>query len=151
MVPNIIWHSLGASKIKLRSKPKSQHGACAAPAYWCSLNHRTTATMNHPNQKLYPVLDSESDRRFFCPDLVSAIIDQDREFFEDPEMQEFIQPGQVPLDWESMDLLEQIMMQIGFVAPPPRPGVTVEAELAADLAWAEEVLAKINAINATEA
>lgn len=108
--------------------------------------------MNHPNQHLYPIIDDEFGRRFFCPDLVNAVIDSDKDCCAD---QFFIdlaaKRGEKlePMDWDNMSMLDQIQVQIGFVAPPPRHDVSIEDELSADDKWANEVLAEIERINAT--
>lgn len=103
--------------------------------------------MKHPNQHLYPIIDDEFGTRFFDPELVAVIIAEDHEFFADPLMKPYIREGDKPMEWDSMSLLAQIKVQIGFVAPPPRSAESIEGELAAEDRWAERILEQINAIN----
>lgn len=110
--------------------------------------------MNHPNQHLYPIIDDEFNTRFFATDLVDAVIDSDKQFCSDPFFIDLAaKRGETiaPMDWDSMSLRDQILSQIGFVAPPPRHDVSVEDELSSDEKWANEVLTEIERINAVHA
>ncbi len=104
--------------------------------------------MLHTKQAQYPIIDSEFDTRFFDKDLVDAVIDADRQYFENPAMKKYIvERNDIPMDWDSMTLLDQIQAQIGFVAPPPR-WLDIEDEISKEDSWAERVLKEIEAINA---
>ncbi|MDY7537583.1 hypothetical protein RGU72_04860 [Undibacterium sp. 5I1] len=101
----------------------------------------------HPKQHLYPIIDSEFGTRFFDQDLIYAIQECDDDSFADPIVRQRCEDaGLKPMVWSEMSLHDQVMAQIGFVAPPPRRDVSPKEEHVREEAWATKVIASINAL-----